>query len=140
MQNLHNRPCDLRFLKKPENMNGFCEVLSWWVPHWVKFRIFSSLEHWNRHFRDKITKKFYCGGRYNPKLNYLKLMAINCTIQPLLFNINKWNLKVLISGLLFFVVFFCIRLHSYGFGNMLEETMWWRNVKLLNLWYRDNVF
>ena len=86
----------------------------WWVPHWVKFRIFSSLERWKQLFRDKITKTFYYGGRCNAKLNYL-----NRTNQPLLLNINKWNLKVLISDLLFFVSQFDISLPHYGFGNTM---------------------
>ena len=35
-------------------------------------------------------------------LNYLKLIAVNRTVQSLLLDINKWNLKVLTSVLLFF--------------------------------------
>ena len=42
------------------------------------------------------------------KLNYLRLVAIKCTVQSLLFNKNKWNLKVLISDLLLFVFQFHI--------------------------------
>ena len=30
---------------------------------WVKFRVFSTLERWKRHARDKITKSFYCEDR-----------------------------------------------------------------------------
>ena len=36
------------------------EAPPWWEPHGVNFRIFSSLERWKQHFRDKITKNFYC--------------------------------------------------------------------------------
>ena len=96
------------------------------MPHWIKIRIFRSLKRWKQLFRDKITKDFYCGGRCgsitsNGELNYLKLIAINCTIQPLLLNMNKWNLKVLISGLFPFVFQFHIRLPNYGYGNMLHS-------------------
>ena len=52
----------------------------------------SNLERWKRHFRDKITKNFYCRERCNAKLNYLKFIAINRTIQPLLDWIGlDWN-------------------------------------------------
>ena len=55
--------CDSSILKKPENSiaSDFREASPWWVPHWVKFQIFSSLERWKRHFRDKSTNNFYCG-------------------------------------------------------------------------------
>ena len=59
-------------------------------------------------------------GRRNAKLNHLKLIPINRTIHSLLFNINKWNLKVIISGWLFFVFQFYIRLPNYGFGETLQ--------------------
>ena len=72
-----------------------------------------------QHFRDKFTKIFYFGGRCNAELNYLKFVAFNRTIQPLLLNINKWNLKVLISDFLFFVFQFHIHLPNYRFGNTL---------------------
>ena len=81
--------------------------------------VFSSPECWKRYFRDNITKIFYCGGRFNGKLNYFKLIAINRTIQPLLLNINKWNLKVLIFDLLFSVFQFHICFPNYGYGHML---------------------
>ena len=45
------------------------------------------------------------------KLNYLKFIAINCTIHPILKSINFW--------FLFFVFQFHICLPNYGFGNML---------------------
>ena len=49
-------------------------------------------------------QKFLLLGRCNAKLNYLKLIAINHTIWPLLLIINKCrNLKVIISDRLFFV-------------------------------------
>ena len=51
---------------------------------------------------------FSLQGRCNTKLNYLKLIAINLTVQLLLLNINKWSLKVLISDLLLFVFQFHI--------------------------------
>ena len=61
-------------------------------------------------------QKFVLYGRCNTKLNYLRLIAINnCTVQSLLLNKNKWNLKVSISVLLFF------SLPNYGFGNMLSS-------------------
>ena len=94
-------------------------MLSWWMTHWVRFRILNSLESLKRHFRDKITKHFYCAGRCNMKLNYPKLIAINRTTQPLLLNINKLNLKVLISDFLFFMFQFQISLPNYGFGSTL---------------------
>ena len=73
---------------------------------------FSNLERWKLHFQDKITKQFYCGGGCNAKLNYLKFIAINRTIQPLQLNINKWNLKVLISD-------FCLCVSvSYPFAQL----------------------
>ena len=115
------------WLKVSQKTGKHCIVASvsrcsWWMPHWIKFRIFSSLERWKWHFQDKITKKFWCGGRCNAKLNYLKVTAIICTIQPLLLNINKLhlNLKGLVSDLLFFVFQFHIHLPKYGFGNTLH--------------------
>ena len=53
------------------------------------------------------------------ELNFLKFIAFNRTIQPLLLNINKLNLKVLISDFLFFVFQFHIHLPNYRFGNTL---------------------
>ena len=99
--------------------------------HWVKVRIFSFLECWKRHLRDKITKQqnflLWWNGRCHVKLvNYLKLIAINCTIQPLLLNMNKGNLKVLISDLLFFDCLefqFDIHLPNYRYGNMLYSLL-----------------
>ena len=120
LQNLHSRHETQGFLKnRKTEYSDFREVPPWWVPHWVKFRIFSSLGRWKQHFRDEITKYFYCDRKCNVKLNYVILIAINRNIQPLLLNINKWNLKVLISDLLFFVFQFHIRLSKYGFGNTL---------------------
>ena len=72
----------------------------WWVPHWVKFQIFSFVTENTGNITPeaKLPKIFtVVEGVYNAKLSYLKFIAINRTIQPLLFNINKWNLKVLIS-------------------------------------------
>ena len=87
--------------KTRKNNSDFREVPPWWVPHWVKFEA-----------------KYEAN---NVKLNYLKWIAINRTIQPLLLNINKWNLKVLISDLLFFVFQFHICLPNCGFGNKLNS-------------------
>ena len=108
--------CDSSILKKPENSiaSDFRETSPWWVPHWVKFQIFSSLGRY---------EQFLLWWRYNGKLNYLKLVAINLTIQSLLLNINKWNLKVWISSLLWFVFQFHIRLPNYGFENTLYSPL-----------------
>ena len=46
------------FFKKPENIA--VAPVRRRVPHWVKCQIFSSLERWKQHFRDKITKNSYC--------------------------------------------------------------------------------
>ena len=82
------------------------------VAHWVKFQIFGSLKLWKRNFWNKINKYFYCEeGVMWSSINYLKLIAINCMMyhsQSLLFNINKWNLKVIIFDWLFFVFLFHI--------------------------------
>ena len=82
------------------------------VAHWVKFQIFGSLERWKRNFWNKININFYCEeGAMWSSINYFKLIAINCMIyhsQSLLLNINKWNLKVIISDWLFFVFLFHI--------------------------------
>ena len=85
--------------KTRKNNSDFREVPPWWVPHWVKFEA-----------------KYEAN---NVKLNYLKWIAINRTIQPLLLNINKWNLNVLIFDLLFSVFQFHICFPNYGYGNML---------------------
>ena len=51
--------CDWSFLKNQKTRySASCEAPPWWLPHWVKFRIFSSLERWKQHFRDKNTKIF----------------------------------------------------------------------------------
>ena len=75
--------------------------------------IFSSLERYG------TSETNYCGGKGNAEFNHLKFIAFDRTIQALLLNLNKWNLKVLISDFLFFVFQFHIHLSNYRFGNTL---------------------
>ena len=67
------------------------------------------------------------------KLNYLKSIAINCIVQLLLLNINKRNLKVLISDLLFFVFQFHILFAKPWIWEQTVFTLLHRLKSLLNL-------
>ena len=49
------------FLKNRKTYySGSSEAPPWFVRHWIRFWIFSSLERWKQNFRDEFTKNFYC--------------------------------------------------------------------------------
>ena len=47
LQNLHSRHVTQAFLK-----TGKHSIVARWVPHWIKFQVFSSLQLWKRNFWD----------------------------------------------------------------------------------------